>query len=210
MSEIKPIIESWKITNNSTISVNIVDIPSLPTIKPGQTIEALSYTTSVILSNSINFRNYLKNGILSSTGYFHTHNHNDTQQLQGGKINEYYHLNTEEHIRITDFFKNTDITSAEAEILTNRSNADQLHKHENKTSLGDLEDVLISEPLEDGQVLMFNKSLNKWINSDISAISSSSSKSSMSSSSSSESSGSSSNSSSSRSSSESSSSSSTL
>ncbi len=129
MTDIQPPVESWKITNSSTIPITINDIPELPVIKSKQTIEALDYTTANKLSNSPNFRNYLKNGTLSSTGYFHTHAHRDLDKLQGGKSNEYYHLSNSQHTRTTEFFKNTDITAEEAEILTDGSNADTLHIH---------------------------------------------------------------------------------
>ena len=168
MINIQPPVESWKITNNSTIPITINDIPELPVIKSKQTIEALNYTTVNKLSNSPNFRNYLKNGTLSSTGYFHTHEHKDLDKLQGGKSNEYYHLSNSQHIRTIEFFKNTDITAEEAEILTNGSDADSLHIHtKDKLFLNDLEDVLITEPVIDGQVLMFNKSIEKWENTTI-------------------------------------------
>jgi len=129
MTDIQPPIESWKITNSSTIPITINDIPELPVIKSKQTIEALNYTTVNKLSNSPNFRNYLKNGTLSSSGYFHTHEHKDLDKLQGGKSNEYYHLSNSQHIRTIDFFENTGITAEEAEILTNGSDADSLHIH---------------------------------------------------------------------------------
>ncbi len=129
MTDIQPPVESWKITNNSTIPITINDIPELPVIKVKQTIEALDYTTANKLSNSPNFRNYLKNGTLSSSNYLHTHKHKDLKEIQGGVDKEYYHLSNSEHKRTTDFFEGTDITSEEAEILTNGSNADNLHIH---------------------------------------------------------------------------------
>jgi len=100
MTDIQPPIESWKITNSSTIPITINDIPELPVLKVKQTIEALNYTTVNKLSNSPNFRNYLKNGTLSSPGYFHTHEHKDLDKLQGGKSNEYYHLSNEKYLDI--------------------------------------------------------------------------------------------------------------
>ena len=133
MSGIQPPVESWKITNNSTIPVTINDIPELPIIKVGQTIEALNYTTANKLSNSPNFRNYLKKGTLSSSNYLHSHIHNDLAELQGGINEQYYHLSNSQHIRITDFFKDTDITAKEVEILSDGSNADNLHFHINLT-----------------------------------------------------------------------------
>jgi len=133
MGNIQPPVESWKITNNSTIPVTINDIPELPPIKVRQTIEALNYTTANKLSNSPNFRNYLKKGSLSSYGYLHSHEHEDLIDIQGGVNEQYYHLSNSQHIRITDFFKDTDITAEEAEILSDGSNADNLHFHINLT-----------------------------------------------------------------------------
>ena len=182
MSDIQPSKESWKITNNTTIPITINDIPELPVIKVGQTIEALKYTTANKLNNSPNFRNYLKNGTLISSGYLHTHDHEDLTKLQGGIQEQYYHLDNSQYIRITDFFKNTDITAEEAEVLTNGSNADNLHFHtERKIFLNNLEDVVITGPIIDGQVLRYDSSIEKWVNSIIPFISSSSSTSSSSS-----------------------------
>ncbi len=183
MSDIQSSKESWKITNNTTIPITINDIPGLPVIKVGKTIEALNYTTANKLNNSPNFRNYLKNGTLTSSGYLHTHDHEDLTKLQGGTQEQYYHLDNSQHIRIIGFFKNTDITAKEAEILTNGSNADNLHFHtERKIFLNDLEDVVITGPIIDGQVLRYDNSVEKWVNSIIPFISSSSSVSSSSSS----------------------------
>lgn len=68
-----------------------------------------------------------------------TRNHYDLQSLQGGQTSEYYHLTAAQHTEITDFFAATDITGAEAETLTEGSNADSLHAHDHGvlTGLGD-------------------------------------------------------------------------
>ena len=65
-----------------------------------------------------------------------TRNHNDLQNIQGGSATERYHLTSAQHTDVTgfsteaaSFFSTTDITGAEAETLTNGSNADALHSH---------------------------------------------------------------------------------
>lgn len=58
-----------------------------------------------------------------------TKNHNDLDTFQGGTTNEYYHLTSAQHSEATTFFANTDMTGAEAETLTDGSNADSLHTH---------------------------------------------------------------------------------
>ncbi len=58
-----------------------------------------------------------------------TTNHNDLAGIQGGTGGEYYHLTSAQHVETTNFFGSTDITGAEAETLTNGSNADSLHLH---------------------------------------------------------------------------------
>lgn len=75
MSEIGPLRESWKITNISNIAITIYDVPALPTLQPGQTIEAMNYTSADILGASDNYRNYLTSQPpkISSSGYQHDH-----------------------------------------------------------------------------------------------------------------------------------------
>lgn len=58
-----------------------------------------------------------------------TRRHRDLQDLQGGTTAEYYHLTAAQHTEITGFFDATDITAAEAENLTDGSDADALHTH---------------------------------------------------------------------------------
>ncbi len=55
--------------------------------------------------------------------------HNSVSGLQGGTATEYYHLTSAQHTEITTFFASTDISAAEAETLTDGSNADSLHIH---------------------------------------------------------------------------------
>jgi hypothetical protein len=57
-------------------------------------------------------------------------NHNDLSGLQGGQASQYYHLTSAEHTEITTFFANTDMTGAEAETLTDGSDASTLHIHD--------------------------------------------------------------------------------
>ena len=58
-----------------------------------------------------------------------TRRHRDLQDLQGGTTAEYYHLTSAQHTEATTFFASTDLTAAEAETLSNGSNADALHVH---------------------------------------------------------------------------------
>lgn len=55
--------------------------------------------------------------------------HSDLAGLQGGTPGEFYHLTSAEHTEVTGFFDGTDITDAEAETLTDGSDADSLHSH---------------------------------------------------------------------------------
>jgi hypothetical protein len=59
-------------------------------------------------------------------------NHNTLAGLQGGTSNEYYHLTSAEHTEITAFFAATDISGAEAETLTDGSDASTLHIHDDR------------------------------------------------------------------------------
>jgi hypothetical protein len=74
----------------------------------------------------------------SNADCLHTHNfsiegitaiHNELEGLQGGGTDQYYHFNLADYTEVTNFFHSTDITGAEAETLTNGSNADALHTH---------------------------------------------------------------------------------
>jgi len=56
-------------------------------------------------------------------------NHNDLANPDGGQADEYYHMTAAEHTEVTTFFASTDITAAEAETLTDGSDADSLHNH---------------------------------------------------------------------------------
>jgi len=76
----------------------------------------------------------------SNADCLHTHSlsgggktrvHNELTGIQGGVSNEYYHFTSAMYSEVTTFFGNTDITAAEAEILTDGSNADSLHSHAN-------------------------------------------------------------------------------
>ena len=58
-----------------------------------------------------------------------TRRHRDLQDLQGGTTDEYYHFTSAQHTESTGFFAATDITGAEAETLSDGSNADALHIH---------------------------------------------------------------------------------
>jgi hypothetical protein len=55
--------------------------------------------------------------------------HNNLSSIDGGAANEYYHFTQAQHTEINGFFDNTDITGAEAETLTDGSDADALHLH---------------------------------------------------------------------------------
>ena len=58
-----------------------------------------------------------------------TTQHNDLAGLQGGQSGQFQHLTTAQHTEITTFFANTDMTGAEAETLTDGSDASSLHNH---------------------------------------------------------------------------------
>jgi len=65
--------------------------------------------------------------------------HNSLSGLQGGTTAEYYHLTSSQHTKLTGevitFFDNTDMTGAEAERLTDGSDASaatQLHHHDTR------------------------------------------------------------------------------
>jgi len=62
-----------------------------------------------------------------------TTTHNQTTGLQGGTVDEYYHLTNAEHTEISTFFAATDMTGAEAQTLTGgaASDASSLHIHDN-------------------------------------------------------------------------------
>lgn len=89
-----------------------------------------------------NFRKLLDG---SNADCCHTHaldiigEHNDLDGLDGGTTDEYYHFNLSQYTEIVAFFAATDITGAQAENLTDGSNADSLHIH---TGLGGLHNTL--------------------------------------------------------------------
>ena len=66
----------------------------------------------------------------SNADSLHAHAHNTTTGLQGGTTNEYCHLTSAQHTEITTFFASTDISAAEAETLTDGSDAIGLHTHD--------------------------------------------------------------------------------
>ena len=109
--------EKWVIRNNSASDIYIYDVPDLPVLKrkghPKDSYDALSYTTSARLQSSINYRNYVNNGLVVSDGFLHTH---DDKSNVG-----HTHLLT----------SITDITASSNQInqLSNKSNADDLHSH---------------------------------------------------------------------------------
>lgn len=67
--------------------------------------------------------------------------HNDLSGLQGGAVDEYYHISSAEYSEITTFFNNTDITAAQAETLSDGSNADSLHVHTMSSGITDWDTV---------------------------------------------------------------------
>ena len=67
-----------------------------------------------------------------------TRRHRDLQDLQGGTTAEYYHFTSAQHTETTGFFAATDITGAQAETLTDGSNADALHVHSGGLNIDDL------------------------------------------------------------------------
>ena len=67
-----------------------------------------------------------------------TRRHRDLQDLQGGTTAEYYHMTSAQHTEVTGFFAATNITGAEAETLSDGSNADGLHVHSGGFDIDDL------------------------------------------------------------------------
>jgi hypothetical protein len=61
--------------------------------------------------------------------------HNSLASLDGGTADQYYHMTSAEHSEVTTFFGSTDITGAEAETLTDTSDADSLHTHNLKSNI---------------------------------------------------------------------------
>lgn len=75
MSDIIAPREAWEITNITTVAVSILDIPTQVTIPIGATIDVLTFgnNTANSIANSINYRNLLNAGSITSTGYLHAH-----------------------------------------------------------------------------------------------------------------------------------------
>ncbi len=71
-----------------------------------------------------------------------TRRHRDLQDLQGGTTAEYYHLTSSQHTIAAGLLIATDITGAEAETLTDGSNADALHAH--AVGVVDMDGVLLT------------------------------------------------------------------
>ena len=63
--------------------------------------------------------------------------HNDLSGMDGGTTDQYYHMTSAQHSEVTTFFGSTDISAAEAETLTDTSDADALHTHNLKANLAD-------------------------------------------------------------------------
>jgi len=78
--------------------------------------------------------------------------HNDTTGKQGGTTAEYYHLTSAEHTEVTTFFGATDIAGAEAEALTDGSNADSLHIH---TKTYDISGAISNKPTNGQEIFRF-------------------------------------------------------
>ena len=74
-----------------------------------------------------------------------TVSHNNTTGLQGGTNSQYYHLNSAQHTEITTFFGSTDITGAQAETLSDGSNADSLHIHTMASGISDEANYLLTD-----------------------------------------------------------------
>ena len=78
--------------------------------------------------------------------------HNALTNLQGGTTDQYYHFTSAQHTEVTTFFANTDITGAEAETLTDGSDASTLHIHDARyyteteidTQMGNKQDDVIT------------------------------------------------------------------
>ena len=119
--------ETWFIFNASSQTVSISDIPSIPTFKPGQRINVLDYSDYETLNNSIILRNYLKNNVLKSEDYLHTH---DDKADIDHVISSHY---------------DTDATGVQLNILTkgSLSDADYLHTHPSFVLNANLENQVV-------------------------------------------------------------------
>jgi len=57
--------ESWHVKNISSVNINIGDLPSVPTLKPGESTDLLKYYTREKVSHSTVVVNLVKRGILT-------------------------------------------------------------------------------------------------------------------------------------------------
>ena len=64
--------ESWWVTNLINTTVNL-QMPPVPILQIGQTIDLMEYVSFDVVFNSIVYRNFVNNGTISTEGYLHTH-----------------------------------------------------------------------------------------------------------------------------------------
>ena len=174
--------EEWIVKNNTGKTLIINDIPEVPKIKSGESVDLLKYTTIEKVNKSTILNNYILKGLLSIDPFFHTHDdkanidhiissHSDTDAtgnqinilVEGGNSdadNLHTHLNflnsindlsgeINDHSNLKkdfhgisdpdefatksggiDQFINLEFTEDQLNILTNKSNADNLHNHQ--------------------------------------------------------------------------------
>jgi len=160
MTDNSRIQEFWTVTNVTTQTISIDSIPSLPKIKPGKTINLLSYATSSVLSGSVVLINYINKGFLVSSEYEHNHdeaysdidhNHDkDYSDIEHEHDSRYSNIDHEHDNRYSKLEHNHDETYSNIEhnhddkysglehshagldVLTGGSSsvADELHTHE--------------------------------------------------------------------------------
>ena len=119
--------EFWIVTNVTTQIISIDSIPSLPKIKPGQSVNLLNYATASVLSGSVVLSNYINKGFLVSSQSEHNHDKAYSDIDHNHDID--YSKLTHNHDEI---YSGISHTHSGLDILTGgiSSVADNLHTHE--------------------------------------------------------------------------------
>jgi hypothetical protein len=121
MSNIQPPRESWEITNltNSMLSMQM---PPVPLLRPGQTVDLLDFVPSNVVSSSPVYRNYVAKKMISTTGFLHAHDdksdtdhthdhtHNGLDILTGGEFSNADALHTHDIIPPFEQAEEVDLT----------------------------------------------------------------------------------------------------
>jgi len=124
---------------------------SYPTIEESDGSPSVANVSKLVFSDATVTDNG-DGSVTIDTSIPSTIEHNTLTGLQGGAANEYYHLTGSQHSEITTFFGSTDITGAQAETLTDGSNADSLHTHtaSGVSDFSEAVDDRISNLIQDG------------------------------------------------------------